>query len=95
MASEPLPPLPGSPTFEPGCDEITTPPLSLLPPAPRGGASAEPASPGPPRPVPLRPAPEPNGDDPPPIDGGGGITLSARSVPLPDPPDVPEPDGEP
>jgi len=95
IANEPLPPLPGSPTLEPGCDEITTPPLSLFPPAPLGGARTEPASPGPPRPAPFLPVPEPKAAEPPPIDGGGGITLSASRVPLPDLAEFSEPDGEP
>lgn len=90
-ASEPLLPPPGVPTLEPGSDEITIPELSLFPPAPLGGARAEPTSPGPPRPEPL--LPEPLRPEPEPIDGGGGTILSARSVPLGDPPEVP--DGEP
>jgi len=93
IASEPLPPLPGIPIFEPGCEEITIPELSLFPPAPLGGARTEPASPGPPRPEPVLPEPERPGPEP--IEGGGGTTLPARSAPLPDPLEFPEPDGEP
>jgi hypothetical protein len=92
-ASEPLPPPPGVPTFEPGCDEITIPELSPFPPAPLGGARAEPTSPGPPRPEPL--LPEPLRPEPEPTEGGGGTILSASSVPLGDPPEAPDPDGEP
>lgn len=92
MASEPLPPVPGSPTFEPGCDESTIPEPVLLPPSPLGGPRTEPASPGPPSPNPFLPEPESPGPEP--TDGGGGMTLLARSVPFPEPVEFPVP-GEP
>src|SRR5208282_2889668 len=91
IASEPLLP-PGIPTVEPGWEEITTPEPALLPPPLLGGARAEPESPGPPRPVPFLPEPE---SAPEPIDGGGGTTLAASSVPLPRAPEFPDPVGEP
>src|ERR1700722_2208037 len=34
IASDPLTPLPGTPTLDPGCAETTTPEVSRLPPAP-------------------------------------------------------------
>lgn len=92
MASEPLPPLPGLPTFAPGSEESTTPEPALLPPSPLGGARTEPASPGPPRPEPFLPEPESPGPEP--TEGGGGTTLAA-SVPLPEPLELGEPLGEP
>src|SRR5260370_26683105 len=85
MASELLPPVPGIPTFEPGCDETTIPEPALLPPSDFGGASTDPTSPGPPRPVPFLPEPERPGPEP--IEGGGGTTLLAKRVPLPEPPE--------
>src|SRR5580692_4706588 len=91
IASDPLLP-PGIPTVEPGWEEITTPEPPLLPPPLLGGASADPESPGPPRPVPFLPEPE---SAPEPMDGGGGTTSLARSVPLPEAPEFPDPDGEP
>src|SRR5712671_1650100 len=93
MASEPLPPVPGSPTFEPGCDETTIPEPVLLPPSAFGGARTDPTSPGPPRPEPLRPEPERPGPDP--TEGGGGTMLLPISVPLPEPPEFPVPTEEP
>src|ERR1700746_917747 len=93
IASEPLPPVPGSPTFEPGCEETTTPEPALLPPSAFGGARTEPASPGPPRPNPFLPEPESPGPEP--TDGGGGTTLLARSVPLPEPTEFPVPVDDP
>ena len=92
IAIEPLPPLPGIPTLEPGWDEITIPEPLLLPPSLLGGARTEPESPGPPRPTPFRP--EPDSPGPEPMDGGGGITLLASSVPLPGAPEFPEPPPE-
>jgi hypothetical protein len=90
IASEPLPPVPGSPTVEPGCDETTTPEPELLPPSALGGATTDPVSPGPPRPMPR--LPEPESPDPDSSEGGGGTTLLlARSLPLPEPPEFPEP----
>ena len=97
MASEPLPPLPGMPGLEPGSADKTMPELSLLPPAPLGGARADPTSPGPPRPVPF--LPEPESPEPEPVEGGGGMMLVARRPPLPELPEflllepeaVPEP----
>src|SRR6202035_3958926 len=74
-------------------DEITIPDWSLFPPAPLGGARTEPTSPGPPSPYPFLPEPERPSLEP--TEGGGGITLSARSVPLPDPPEFLEPVGDP
>jgi len=88
MASEPLPPLPGSPGLEPGWVESTTPELSLFPPAPLGGARTEPTSPGPPRPEPCRPKPE--SPAPEPTEGGGGTMLLASKPPLPEPPEFRE-----
>src|SRR5713101_6335152 len=81
MAREPLPPLPGMPTLEPGCADTTTPVLSLVPPALLGGARTEPASPGPPRPKPFLPEPETPLLVP--TDGGGGTTLLATAFPAP------------
>ena len=100
IARDPAPPLVGIPTFEPGWLEITAPALEPLPPL-FGGASAAPASIGEPKPSPLRPSPEPAVADPPPIDGGGGTTLFADSVPplpgapplFPLPPCIPETEG--
>ncbi len=89
IASEFLPPVPGIPTVEPGWEEITIPEPLVLPPAPLGGARTEPESPGPPRPEPF--LPEPDSPGPEPIEGGGGTTLLASSVPLPEPPEFPEP----
>jgi hypothetical protein len=91
IAIEPLPPLPGIPTLEPGWDEITTPEPLLLPPSFLGGARTEPESPGPPSPTPFLPEPEPDSPGPEPIDGGGGTTLLASMVPLPGAPEFPEP----
>src|ERR1700693_460186 len=81
MAREPLPPVPGSPTFEPGCDDTTIPEPLPEPPSGLGGARTEPTSPGPPRPEPLRPEPESPGPEP--IEGGGGTTLAPRPLPKP------------
>src|ERR1700674_2755672 len=92
IASAPLPPVPGSPTFEPGCDETTIPAPAALPPSACGGARTEPTSPGPPRPVPF--LPEPETPAPEPRLGGGGTTLLARSVPPPEPPEFPVPADE-
>src|SRR6266853_6417046 len=54
IASAPLPPFPGMPTFDPGWLETTTPevlpPLLLV-----GGAVAKPASSAPPNPLPRLP----------------------------------------
>jgi hypothetical protein len=86
---EPLPPLPGIPTLEPGWDEITTPEPLALPPSFLGGARTEPESPGPPRPTPF--LPEPDSPGPEPMEGGGGTTLLANCVPLPEAPEFPEP----
>ncbi len=88
IAIEPLPPLPGIPTFEPGWDEITIPEPLVFPPSLFGGARTEPESPGPPRPTPFRP--EPDSPGPEPMDGGGGTTLLASCVPLPEAPEFPE-----
>lgn len=90
MASDPLPPVPGNPTFEPGCDETTTPAPAALPPSDFAGARTEPTSPGPPRPAPF--LPEPETPAPEPRLGGGGTTLLARSVPPPEPPEFPAPE---
>src|SRR5579862_7724793 len=81
MASEPMPPLVGKPTLEPACVDMTVPAVAPLPPL-VGLARFEPASMGAPKPAPLRPSPEPAEFDPPAIDGGGGTTLLAKSVPL-------------
>src|SRR5258708_6860733 len=89
IASEPLPPVPGIPTFEPGWEETTIPEPALLPPSALGGASTEPVSPGPPRPNPFPPEPESPGPEP--MEGGGGTTLFARSVPLAEPLKFPPP----
>src|ERR1700691_5639295 len=83
IASEPLLPLPGIPTFEPGSDESTTPELSPFPPAPSGGARTEPESPGPPRPEPVRPEPERPEPEPTEGGGGGGMTLLPTDPPGP------------
>lgn len=88
MASEPLPPLPGSPTLSPGSSEITIPALPLAPLSPLAGASADPTSPGPPRPVPLLPEPELT-------EGGGATTLLASCVPLSELVEFALPDEEP
>jgi hypothetical protein len=100
MASEPLLPLLGSPSLEPGWLEITAPALGPLPPL-LGGARFEPASRGAPRPAPLRPKPDPVDPEPPPTEGGGGTILFASNVPrgVPAPPPVlplprPAPDSE-
>src|SRR5579864_4237516 len=101
MASEPLPPLLGSATVEPGWLEITAPALAPLP-LLVGGARFLPASSGAPKPVPVRLRPEPAEPEPPPTEGGGGTMLFASSVPrgvpappplLPVPPPAPENDG--
>src|SRR5258706_14625306 len=81
MASEPLPPVPGSPTFEPGCDETTIPEPVLLPPSAFGGARTDPTSPGPPRPDPFLPEPESPGPEP--MEGGGGPHVPGSNVPRP------------
>ena len=100
IAIEPLPPLPGIPTLEPGWDEITIPEPLVLPGSLLGGARTEPESPGPPRATPFRPEPDRPGPEP--MEGGGGITLLASCVPLPEapefpglPPGPPEPAAEP
>src|SRR5882672_3016140 len=93
IASEPLPPVPGIPTFEPGWGETTTPEPALLPPSALGGARTEPTSPGPPRPDPFLPDPERPGPEP--MDGGGGMTFPVSTVPLPAPPEFPVPVDEP
>ena len=80
MASDPVPPLVGTPTLGPGWLEITAPALAPLPPL-DGGAKLEPASDGAPSPAPLRPRPEADGPEPPAIEGGGGTILLASSVP--------------
>jgi hypothetical protein len=82
-ASEPLPPVPGMPTLEPGCGDTTIPARLLLPSEPLGGARTEPASPGPPKPIPF--LPEPEGSEAVPTEGGGGTTLLASVAPLPEP----------
>src|ERR1700675_1337649 len=91
IASEPLPPVPGSPTVEPGCEETTTPEPELFPPSDFGGARTDPMSPGPPSPKPFLPEPESPGPEP--TEGGGGTTLLPstvpRPVPLPAPTEVP------
>ena len=92
IAIEPLPPLPGIPTLEPGWEEITIPEPLVLPPSLLGGARTEPVSPGPPRPTPFRP--EADNPEPEPMDGGGGTTLLTSSVPLPEAPEFPEPPPE-
>ncbi len=87
MASEPIPPLLGRPTFGPGWLEITAPALAPLPPL-VGGARGAPASSGAPRPGPLRPEPAARL-------GGGATTLFASTelaAALPVPP-VPESEG--
>jgi hypothetical protein len=83
-ANDPLPPLP-RPGFEPGSADNTTPEFSLFPPAPLGGASTEPTSPGPPRPEPLLPEPVAPEPDPDPTEGGVGTMLPAKRLPLPEP----------
>src|SRR5580658_10130634 len=81
MASDPLPPVLGVPGLEPGSADNTTPELSLLfPAALLGGARAEPISP---RPTPF--LPEAERPEPGSAEGGGGMTLLARRVPLPEP----------
>jgi hypothetical protein len=101
MASEPLPPVLGIPTLEPGWVEITAPALAPLPPL-AGGARFLPTSSEAPRPAPPRLRPEPAGPEPPPTEGGGGTMLFASSVPravpkppplLPVPPPAPEREG--
>src|ERR1700734_3290104 len=91
MASEPLPPVPGSARSEPGLADRTTPELSGLPPAPLGGARREPRSPGAPRPMPVLPEPE----GPEPAEGGGGIMLLANEPSFPEPVEFRVPLGEP
>lgn len=90
MAIAPPPEPFGTPTFEPGWLETTTPVPAVLPLFP-GGAADEPKSNGLPVPEPLLPRPFPLGDFPPPIVppsvGGGGMTALASSWPaLPRPP---------
>src|SRR5579871_4092296 len=80
MARDPVLPVVGSPTFEPGWLDITAPELEPLPPF-VDGAKAAPGFNGAPSPRPLRPRPEPVGLDPPLTDGGGGTTLFASCVP--------------
>jgi hypothetical protein len=41
IASDPLPALPGIPTFVPGCMDITTPDEVAFPPPPLGAATPE------------------------------------------------------
>ena len=93
IASEPFPPVPGSPTVDPGCAETTTPEPAVLPDSGFGGARTEPTSPGPPSPDPF--LPEPESPDPGPTDGGGGTTLLERSEPFPELPEFPDPAGKP
>src|SRR6478735_6316731 len=83
IARAPLPPLPGSPTFDPGRLETTTPEV-LPPPLLLGGAAARPASNGPPSPTPRFPVPRPVGKPPADTEGGGGTT----AVPVPIPPAI-------
>ena len=101
IASEPVLPFVGTPTFVPGCVEITAPALEPAPPV-CAGAEGAPASMGPPRPAPRWPEPVPVSLEPPPIEGGGGTTLLASSVPpstpfapgvVPVPPPAPDKDG--
>src|SRR6478736_4503459 len=80
IASEPVFAVGGSPTLVPGWLE-TIVPASLPLPAVFGGVMLDPTSSGAPSPAPLRPIPAPVAFDPPPIDGGGGTTLLANSVP--------------
>jgi hypothetical protein len=70
------------PTFEPGCGDTTIPERLVVPSAPLGGARTEPASPGPPKPMPF--LPEPEESEVVPTDGGGGTTLLASVLPLPE-----------
>jgi hypothetical protein len=85
-ASDPFPPFPGRPAFDPGFADRTTAEFSPAPAEVFGGAATEPISPGPPLPKPL--LPEPEAPVPDPTDGGGGTTLLAGKAP---PPDVPRP----
>lgn len=80
MASEPVPPLLGSPTLGPGWLEITAPAVPPLPPL-FAGAKPAPASSGAPKPVPFLPKPEPADPEPPAMEGGGGTILLASNVP--------------
>src|SRR5579863_2797671 len=101
IASSPLPPLVGNPTFDPGWLEMTAPALDPLPPV-AAGAVGTPTSIGAPSPGPLRPEPEPLEPFPLLIEAGGGMTLLATIVPpgaplppplSPVPPPAPESDG--
>src|SRR5579872_4784968 len=89
MASEPVPPLLGSPTFGPGWLEITAPAVAPLPPL-FAGALPISASSGEPRPTPFLSSPVPAGPEPPATEGGGGTMLLASNVPpgAPAPPPV-------
>src|SRR5580704_8456616 len=52
IASEPVPPLPGTPILDPGWLETTIPFPAALPPVLIGGVATEPTSIGPPKPAP-------------------------------------------
>jgi hypothetical protein len=93
MASDPLPPVLGVPGLEPGSADSTTPELSLLllfPAGLLGGARAAPISPMPTPFLPEAERPEPES-----AEGGGGITLLARRVPLPEPAEFLAPEVDP
>jgi hypothetical protein len=79
MASAPGPVEFGSPTFDPGWLETTTPEPAAFPPALVGGATEEPRSIGLPAPEPLAPRPLPESALPPPSPGGGGTTSADPS----------------
>src|SRR5438105_10877103 len=83
-AKDPAPPLPGTPTLEPGWFETTTPVSEPTPPL-LGGAAMSPTSRDPPKPAPRFPRPWPERE--PPIEPGGGGTTPTnepRSRHLPD-----------
>src|SRR5262249_22807324 len=86
IARDPVPAVPGIPTFDPGSLD-TTIPLPFPTPPPSGGATAEPTSSGRPKPFPWLPKPRPPIDVPPPTLGGGGTTPAPPEDPLP--PNIP------
>jgi len=83
MASDPVVAFAGRPIFVPGWLDITVPDSFPLPPV-VGEVETDPVSSGAPRPGPLRPTPDPVGELPPPIEGGGGATSASER-----PPDTP------
>jgi hypothetical protein len=73
MARDPDPPVPGTPTFDPGWFETTIPAAFPFPPE-LAGAETSPTSPAPPSPMPRLPRPRPLSEEPPETVGGGGTT---------------------